>query len=883
MPITADQVVVELRALTDQHDAALKKAANTATAAFAAIEDSAGKEADAVAKASARLEAAVLRTEQAHAKAASSAKAAADATTQATQRRAAADQSGTAADLKAAAAAEAAAARKTAAAQRAAAAAKVAAADQVAAANRAAAAVEVAANRSVAAMGRQAAASDGGVMRRGGGLQNAALQFQDIIVQAQAGAAAATIFAQQGSQILGAFGPWGAVLGVAAAAVGILASSLGDFTSAADKAKAAQKAFEEAMKASKGVFSDQEQAAIDLVNSLSLVERGLLNIAQQQIEGALRTNETALQAFADQAKRAAANIRGIIEQDIFDRGGTFLINPATVGELNAALNELTSTATPTAAQINRVLAVVQQMAPAMRESGLGTDQYVDAMARAGGEASTLEGKQAALERALDKVNARQGEVTNSAIAAGNAATKMGNDAVAVRLQILDLVAALAAFNSEATGARSAAALAGVTFDRELQQIRAQTEAYKKGKDAVDALSDAKQADRVRSEAADAARQQGLSTNEQRAAGDEAAAAKLEELKQKRLYDIREAARRKAEAASRRGGGAAARQQVRTDSALAQIEQQIDLNERLIAVHSQGPEALAREKAAYDALNSARQLGYKVGTAEHAQYVQRYQDLAEQRRQQDVILADFGKADALTKSVMTSQERYNVTLAEYNRLRENGTLQEEAYLRLVRDLKAENSGYADGIQAISQAIQGGIQSATSFSDALIKIGLSLAQLIAQAALFGQGPLAKLFDALAGTSGGIFGLTGAIGGALGGGGGLVQPSGSPISVPIPVKPPGLASGGQALPGKLYEVGETGREWFAPSVPGQVIPNSAIKAAAGGGGGGGQPIQFNISLAGANGDRTIAEIAAAAVKRGLTSVPEINRQHRIRFSPT
>jgi len=90
-----------------------------------------------------------------------------------------------------------------------------------------------------------------------------------------------------------------------------------------------------------------------------------------------------------------------------------------------------------------------------------------------------------------------------------------------------------------------------------------------------------------------------------------------------------------------------------------------------------------------------------------------------------------------------------------------------------------------------------------------------------------------------------------------------------------------GGQALPGRLYEVGETGREWFAPSVPGQVIPNHVIKAAAGGGGGSSQPITFNISMAGANGDRTIAEIAAGAVKRGLATVPEINRQHRIRFS--
>ncbi|MGK9234521.1 hypothetical protein KXS07_26850 [Inquilinus limosus] len=261
--------------------------------------------------------------------------------------------------------------------------------------------------------------------------------------------------------------------------------------------------------------------------------------------------------------------------------------------------------------------------------------------------------------------------------------------------------------------------------------------------------------------------------------------------------------------------------------------------------------------------------------------QRNEGPTEQDRQAaDQLRADDARAEQLTKNVMTAQEQYNETLREYERLRDNGALKEEAYLRLVRSLNAEHNTYVEGIQAIGQAIQGGIQGATSFSDALLKIADSLAQMIAQAAFFGQGPLGKLFDGLFGTSGGIFNLTGAITGALGGGG-LVQPAGSPIAVPIPGRPPGMAAGGQALPGRIYEVGETGREWFAPSVPGQVIPNSVIKAAAGGGTGSGPPINFNISLAGANGDRAIAEIAAAAVKKGLQQVPEINRQHRIRFA--
>jgi len=56
--------------------------------------------------------------------------------------------------------------------------------------------------------------------RRGGagaGLGNVSMQLQDIAVQMQSGTRASIIFAQQGSQMLSAFGPMGAVAGAVAA------------------------------------------------------------------------------------------------------------------------------------------------------------------------------------------------------------------------------------------------------------------------------------------------------------------------------------------------------------------------------------------------------------------------------------------------------------------------------------------------------------------------------------------------------------------------------------------------------------------------------------------------------------------------------------------
>lgn len=322
----------------------------------------------------------------------------------------------------------------------------------------------------------------------------------------------------------------------------------------------------------------------------------------------------------------------------------------------------------------------------------------------------------------------------------------------------------------------------------------------------------------------------------------------------------------------RSSASAAPASARGEEALATLQREIELNQKLIAVYHLGKQALAEVRAGQEAINAAQQAGLKADTdpEEYQAYVKEYTQTALDAEQSKTWLADLERGAELTKSLMSDREKLAVLEADYNKLRQEGALTQDAHDRLLAVAKDQAYGYSEGIKAIGDAIQGGIQGATSFSDALLKIGNSLAQLLLQAALFGGGPLGKLFDTVTGLNGGLFGL------AVGGGGG-----GPALPPMLPHGPIRLAGGGQALPGRLYEVGETGREWFAPSVPGQVIPNHVIKAAAGGGGGSSQPITFNISMAGANGDRTIAEIAAAAVRRGLTSVPEINRQHRIRFA--
>jgi hypothetical protein len=933
MATTADQIVVELRAVVDQHDAALNKSADTAEAAMKDIERAVDKATGTVVNDAARTVDAVNRE--------SAAFVAAKEKEIAVLKEISAKADRSADDAKVAAGRI------------------LAINDEITRSYiRLAEAHERASKAALVPPPRVPATPSGlpdtpaGTGRRfggPGGLQNVSYQLQDFIVQVSGGTDALRAFSQQGPQILSGFGMWGSVLGIAAAGVGILASSLGGFETAADRAKIAQKSFDDALKGAEGAMTEGEKKAAEFARKLSLVEAGYLSLAKTGVEAAIRDQSKELEKNAENTTRALGQVQSAINayhlslvnattgdilkdkpftdfyakvKPILDRLAQPGLSTAEYSDLNQQLIGLQTTAKAFGVDLQGLIDGNAKSGQAALEHAAKLKELADINTRLndlmGIGASVLRAFGISFESAAGQVvvltNAVGGYIgqLRQALSLSGAAASSVNSVVANLRQQSQQMGDTVKSQKDFADSQRAVAVGQAAWTEEIKKsgnpIKALT-AYQEALNLQTGITRREQraASQGKTTAqedldnlkAQAAALNGTKEAQKRVAAEQRATAAANAAYSKELAEsgnATEAARIKSETYATQlaietrnqqaAGGAAkvsaaAKREARSDGAIEKIEQEIALQERLIAVHRQGPETLARERAAFDALSSARQLGYKTDTEAnkraHDQYVQRYEDLAEQKRLQDVVLADFSKAEALTKSVMTSQEAYNAKIAEYNRLRENGTLQEEAYTRLIRAAKAENDGYAEGIQAIGDAIEGGIQGATSFSDALLKIGLSLAKLVLQAALFGGtaggGPLGGIFSSLTGLAGG---LLGGLGGSSGG------PNVSGL-VPSQSTLPKLAGGGQAVPGNIYEVGETGREWFAPSVPGQVIPNSVIKNAAGGGGGGGPPIQFNINMAGANGDATIRAIAAQAVKQGLSSVPEINRQHRIRFSPT
>ena len=162
---------------------------------------------------------------------------------------------------------------------------------------------------------RAAAGGGGKGGSRGGGgnwaLGNAAMQIQDIAVQAQAGTRASTILAQQGSQLLSAFGPAGMIVGGVVAIGGAFYTMGEKAKTAFEEAKADAKAFDEAMRvavegSSKdllGVLGKVADRSKELKKEMQEIAFGSIMPGIAQMVGGPKVNDR-VQFNADQQRQA---------------------------------------------------------------------------------------------------------------------------------------------------------------------------------------------------------------------------------------------------------------------------------------------------------------------------------------------------------------------------------------------------------------------------------------------------------------------------------------------------------------------------------------------------------------------------------------------------
>jgi hypothetical protein len=181
---------------------------------------------------------------------------------------------------------------------------------------------------------------------RGGMIGNAGMQFQDIAVQAQMGTSASVIIGQQGSQMLGALGPMGAVAG-AAVAIGAAFVTMGqkgkeqfetlkkeseEFAKAQEQLLAAGdgaalaagyaliesriKSLNETAESGYSVWGRFKSLLAETMGSVSADEKDAVIQAQQAkaIEQAYEVQKRALQVSAEELEIAKARAAGEMEK-----------------------------------------------------------------------------------------------------------------------------------------------------------------------------------------------------------------------------------------------------------------------------------------------------------------------------------------------------------------------------------------------------------------------------------------------------------------------------------------------------------------------------------------------------------------------------------------
>lgn len=229
-----------------------------------------------------------------------------------------------------------------------------------------------------------------------------------------------------------------------------------------------------------------------------------------------------------------------------------------------------------------------------------------------------------------------------------------------------------------------------------------------------------------------------------------------------------------------------------------------------------------------------------------------------------------EATRVTEAARTEEERRAAAIARLNELLAEGLITQDTYARSVESLgkAAQNAGqeWAQFGDIAGSAFEDAILEGKALRDVLQGLAKDMSRLVLRNAV--SRPLGDAIGSFAG-------------GGSGGGGGFSLASffgsgaTSDGSMDLAAGIPGLAMGGPAYAGQIYEVGERGRELFVPPTDGRIIPNHELQAASrrrGGGAeaAGGAPVVVNLNFTGSARDfgansQQIAGQLAAAVKRG------------------
>jgi hypothetical protein len=193
----------------------------------------------------------------------------------------------------------------------------------------------------------------------GTGAQQVGYQMQDLIVQIQSGTSAFVAIGQQGSQLAGAFGPGGAVIGaiiaLSAAVGGVLYKALGDSTKSLEEIEKAAKELDKSFQIGKGGVIELSDSLIEMAQSGDAAYESTVKLlglqAQQQLDAtttAIRDQSEAFFANSESSRIAIQALSDLkdsgvdVDAALKDTSGSMGEMNVSTARLGASLGELSN-------------------------------------------------------------------------------------------------------------------------------------------------------------------------------------------------------------------------------------------------------------------------------------------------------------------------------------------------------------------------------------------------------------------------------------------------------------------------------------------------------------------------------------------------------------
>lgn len=167
-------------------------------------------------------------------------------------------------------------------------------------------------------------------------MQQAGYQVQDFIVQVQGGQSALVAFAQQGSQLAGAFGPGGAVVGAIIAISSVIA---GTFVASLGNGKSAVDALKDAIESTDKVITLSQNGVGALSDKYAALARVNIQVATLMRQQAELELQAALGKVSSEVQKASKDFIGFGDSLISSLGGGY----ASVKLFNDYLSTLSIT------------------------------------------------------------------------------------------------------------------------------------------------------------------------------------------------------------------------------------------------------------------------------------------------------------------------------------------------------------------------------------------------------------------------------------------------------------------------------------------------------------------------------------------------------------